>query len=227
MGFEVLTFSGFYTQLFKIAFITAMIIAHFIIIFASWKVLISSFFETHFKIKTSDNNLDTTAKVSGYVRSKQTCDDKKAPVRVILKTRDQRILCEDNLENLISRKIWKDIHPVYKTRKIGPNIRPKESKPPIVNQQCVVYHFKCDLCDVDYVSYTCRHLYQRIEEHKGSAIGKHVRDHHGRDPSDISLRFKILRKCQSKLDCLVYEMLKEVKPTLNTQSDSIPAKLFL
>ena len=67
-----------------------MIIAHLIIIFANWKVLISSFFETHFKIKTSDNNLDTTAKVSGYVRSKQTCDDKKAPVRVILPFKDQR-----------------------------------------------------------------------------------------------------------------------------------------
>ena len=66
---------------------------------------------------------------------------------------------------------------------------------------------KCDLCDADYVGCTCRHLYQRIEEHKGSAIGKHVRDQRGRDPSDISLRFKILRKCQSKLDCLIYDTL--------------------
>ena len=117
---------------------------------------------------------------------------------------------------------------MYKSRKIGSNIKPKESKPPLVSQQCVVYHFKCDLCDADYVGYTCRHLYQRIEEHKGSAIGKDVRDQHGRDPSDISLRFKILRKCQSKFDCLIYEMLfiKELKPTLNTQSDSIRAKLF-
>ena len=129
----------------------------------------------------------------------------------------------------LSRKIGKDIHPVYTSRKIGSNIKPKESKPPIVNQQCVVYHFKCDLCDADYVGYTCRHLYQRIEEHKGSVIGKHVRDQHGRDPRDISRSFKILRKCQSKFDCLIYEMLfiKELKPTLNTQSDSIRAKLFL
>ena len=58
--------------------------------------------------------------------------------------------------------------------------------------------------------------------------GKHVRDH-GRDPRDISRSFKILQKCQSKFDCLIYEMLftKELKPTLNTQSDSIRAKLFL
>ena len=99
------------------------------------------------------------------------------------------------------------MHSAHTTRKIGPNIRPKESKPPIVNQQCVVFHFKCDLCDEDYVGFTCRHLYHRIEEHKGSAIGKHVRDQHGRDPSDISLRFEILLKCQNKLDCLIYEII--------------------
>ena len=94
--------------------------------------------------------------------------------------------------------------------------KPKESKPPLVNQQCVVYHFKNNLCDVDYVVYTCRHLYQRIEERKGSAIGKHVRDQRGRYKSHISLRCKILRKCQDKFDC-----------EMNTQSDSIRAKLFL
>ena len=76
----------------------------------------------------------------------------------------------------LSRKIGKDIHPEYTSRKIGSNIKPKESKPPLVSQQCVLYHFKCDLYDEDYVGYKCRHLYQRTEEHKGSAIGKHVRD---------------------------------------------------
>ena len=47
-------------------------------------------------------------------------------------------------------------------------------KPPIiiVNQQCVVYSYKCDLCDAGYVSYTRQHLHQRVEEHidKRSAI---------------------------------------------------------
>ena len=97
-----------------------------------------------------------------------------------------------------------------------------------MNQQSIVYHFNCDLCDVDYVGYTFRHLYQRIEEHKGSAIGKQVRDQYGRDPSDISLRFKVTQKCQSKFDCLIYYMLfvKELKPTLNMQTDSIRAKLL-
>jgi len=78
-----------------------------------------------------------------------------------------------------NRLIGKDIHPVYTGRKIGAVIKPKESKPPIVSQACVVYHFKCDLCDADYVGCTCRHLYQRIDERKGSVIGKYVRDQHG------------------------------------------------
>ena len=40
--------------------------------------------------------------------------------------------------------------------------------------------------------------------------------------------FKVLKKCRSKFDCLVYEILfvKDIKPTLNVQSDSIRAKLF-
>ena len=40
---------------------------------------------------------------------------------------------------------------------------------------------------------------------------------HGRDPSDVSLRFEILLKCQSKFNSLIYDMLyiKEIKPTLN------------
>ena len=36
------------------------------------------------------------------------------------------------------------------------------------------------------------------------------------------------RRCKTKFDCLVYEMLfiKELKPFLNVQSDSLKAKIF-
>ena len=30
----------------------------------------------------------------------------------------------------------------------------RENKPPLVNQQCVVYNFQCNLCDAGYVGYT-------------------------------------------------------------------------
>ena len=84
-------------------------------------------------------------------------------ILVILPFKDQRSANAVRRQlGELSRKIRKYIHPVYTTRKMGSNIRPNESKPPIVYQRCVVYHFKCDLGDADYVGYTCRHLYQRM-----------------------------------------------------------------
>ena len=66
---------------------------------------------------------------------------------------------------------------VFQSKKISQVLSPKEKKPPIVNNQCVVYKFQCDLCDIDYVGYTTRHLHQGIGEHKHSAIGRHLKDH--------------------------------------------------
>ena len=98
----------------------------------------------------------------------------------------------------------------------------------VFNKQCVVYHFSCDLCDADYVGYTARHLHQRIAEHKNSAIGRHFLEAHGNNNLLRESQFTVLRKCQSKFDCLVFEMLfiKKLKPNLNIQTDSIRAKLF-
>ena len=83
-------------------------------------------------------------------------------------------------------------------------------------------------CDVSYVGYTRRHLYRRIEEHKRSGlIFNHSQSQH---PSRTitSNMFHILKKCSSKFDCLLYEMflIREHKPCLNIQSDSIKANLF-
>jgi len=105
----------------------------------------------------------------------------------------------------------------------------KEQKPPIVNQQSAVYYFKCDLCDADYVGYSCWHLHQRIKKHKGSAIGRQIKEQHGKEPDKIEKNFKILKKCQSKLDRLIFEMLfiRLLKPKLNKQSNSLRAKLFV
>ena len=82
----------------------------------------------------------------------------------------------------------------------------REDKPPLVSQQCVVYSFQCGLCDAGCVTYSCRHLHQRTEEHKGSAIGNHLREQHDMEPEDIAQNFRILRKCQNKFDCLIFEM---------------------
>ena len=85
-------------------------------------------------------------------------------------------------------------------------------------------------CDADYVGYTARHLFQRVAEHKNSAIGKHFHEAHGSSRDRLhESHFKILRKCQGKFDCLVFEMLyiKKFKRKLNVQTDSIRAKLFV
>ena len=129
----------------------------------------------------------------------------------------------------LSYKIGTTLQPVFTSRKLEQDLKPSEIKPPIVNQQCVVYSFTCDLCDSDYVGFTARHLHQLIAEHKYSAIGKHFSTVHGDTSLLKESQFRILKKCQGKFDCLVYEMLfiKERNPSLNTQTDSIRAKLFV
>ena len=129
----------------------------------------------------------------------------------------------------LSHKIGPILQPVFVSKKLGQDLKPKEIKPSIVNKQCVVYRFSCDLCDTDYVGYTARHLHQRIAEHKNSAIGRHFLEAHGNNNLLKENQFTVLRKCQNKFDCLVFEMLfiKILKPNLNTQTDSIRAKLFV
>lgn len=156
--------------------------------------------------------------------------DESNLVRINLPFKDQvsansvrRQLCD------LSSKIGLVLQPGFVSKKLEQDLKPKEPNPSIVDQRCVVYHFVCDLCDADYVGYTARHLFQRVAEHKNSAIGKHFHEAHGRRDRLNDSHFKILRKCQSKFDCLVFEMLyiKKFKPNLNVQTDSIRAKLFV
>ena len=100
-----------------------------------------------------------------------------------------------------------------------------EAKPPSINQQYLVYAFKCDLCDADYIGYTRRHLFQCIDEHKHFAIGNNLcvtRNQRNKE------KFTTLKKCCGKFECIIYKMLfiQQKKLKLNTQSDSIKAKLF-
>ena len=95
--------------------------------------------------------------------------------------------------------------PVY--RKIKQHLKPLEVRPPIVNQQSLVYQFKCDLCDAGYIGYTRRHLHQRVDGHKNAScsIGKHFPLEHSYLPNELTRNFPILKKCKSKFDCLIYE----------------------
>ena len=97
-----------------------------------------------------------------------------------------------------------------------------EKKPPIVNQQCVIYKFQCDLCDATYVAFILRHLRQNAAEHtkQSSSIGEHLINEHCIIPKDLDRHFPVLKKCMNKFDCLVHEMLliRELTPSLYANS---------
>ena len=79
----------------------------------------------------------------------------------------------------LSSKISIDEQPNYRSEKLEQALKLKEIKPRIVNQHSVVYCFKDDLSDSNYVGYTTRHLFQNIADHQYSAIGRYLRDAYG------------------------------------------------
>ena len=142
-------------------------------------------------------------------------------VRINIPFKDQKSASAVR-KQLKEHKINVTIQPIFTSRKLEQDLKPKEKKPDLVNQNCIVYVFKCDLCDADYVGMTTRHLHQRIVD---SSIGNHFREHHDSLLGLKSSQFYVLKKCSSKFNCLVYEMLfiRKLKPSLNVQ---INAKLF-
>ena len=81
------------------------------------------------------------------------------------------------------------------------------------------------------MGYTRGHLHVRVDGHKQrtSSMYKHYHNKHGNVPVDVLKRFDVLKKCKNNFDSSVHEMvfIRELKPTLNVQSDSIRAKVFL
>ena len=111
----------------------------------------------------------------------------------------------------LSLKVHTTIQPVFVSRKTEQELHVKETKPPIVNQQRVVYSFQCDPCDAGYVAGTHSDIYIIVEKdplkQQSSAIAKHYKNVHRTMPLDLLKRFEMLKKCRNKFDCLVYEML--------------------
>ena len=119
-------------------------------------------------------------KVSDQLASPADTNE-SAPVRIVLPFQEQG--SADNLRNQLkdrSQKIHIPVQLVFVSHKNERDLKPREFKPPVVNKQCLVFKFKCDLCDAGYVGFTGRHLHQRFVEHEGSSlsIGKHSRDEH-------------------------------------------------
>lgn len=97
-----------------------------------------------------------------------------------------------------SLKISVQLSPVFTNRKLNDDLKPLKRKSALVNKQKVVYHFEGDQCEAGYVSYTSRHLHQRVDEHGvKTTIGEHKRKP-GSDISSLPRLFSILRKCKNK-----------------------------
>ena len=189
------------------------------------------------RVKYPDNLVNSTisrfvaTKASDQPVSSPAVSDRSDPIRVVLPFKDQASAGIDRAQlKDLSQKSQTTLQPVFVSQKIGRDLKLREAKPPIVNQQCLVYKFECDLCGARYVGFTRRHLHQRVEEHKNSSssICKHFGDKHSLAPKDLTKNFSVLMKCRDKFDCLVCEMffIHELRPTLNVRSDSIRAKVF-
>ena len=130
----------------------------------------------------------------------------------------------------LSQKIHTTIQPVFVSQRIEQDIKLQETKPPVVNQQCLVYKFKCDLCNGGYVGFTHHHLHQCVLEYRNSTllIGKHFCDKHLLAPTDHTKNFSVLKKYTNKFGCLSLQdvFIQELRPALNVHSDSIHAKVF-
>lgn len=79
--------------------------------------------------------------------------DQSDPICIILSFKDQPTLdiVRAQLKDLI-QKIHTTIEPGLVTQMIEQDLKLQGAKPPIiVNQQCLVYRFKCDPCDAGQV----------------------------------------------------------------------------
>ena len=114
----------------------------------------------NFLLRNSSANKAESNDDSSTVRISLPFKDQVAANAVRKQSRDLSYL------SYLSYKIGPILQPVFVSKKLGQDLKPKEIKPSIVNKQCVAYSFSCDLCDADYVGCTARHLHQCIAEHK-------------------------------------------------------------
>ena len=76
-------------------------------------------------------------------------------VYIVLPLKDQR--SADRIHKdiyFLGAKIDVNIKPIFTSRKLSQTLSVKDNKPLIVNTQCVVHLFQCDLCNANYVGYT-------------------------------------------------------------------------
>ena len=102
----------------------------------------------------------------------------------------------------LSVKLQTIVQPVFTSRKTAQEFPTSEPNPQLIDQQCVVYNFKCDQCDAGYVGYTRGRLFVRVDGHrsKTSSVRKHYDVRHaGRIPDDLRNCFNVLKNDRTSL----------------------------
>ena len=148
------------------------------------------------------------------------------PVRFVLPFKDQAsaYIVRTQLNDL-SQKIHKTIQPVFVSQKIKQHLKLREAKPPLLNQQPLFTN----------LNVTCA-IQVMLALHDGTYINAWTKiDTLLLLLASISVtnilrhrNFTILKKCNSKFDCFIYEMffINELRASPNVQRDSIRAKVF-
>ena len=100
-----------------------------------------------------------SSKVVRFKEQNTLTQNKEKTVRIVIPFKDQKSanVLRKQLKNLSLIIGNANIVPVFTSAKIEKDLKHREVKPSVVNNQCVVYHFKCDLCDTEYIGYTTRH----------------------------------------------------------------------
>ena len=97
------------------------------------------------KLKYPENLINSTITRFIQSRNQQQVRDVQAnaSVRITLPFKDQRSadVVRRQLPDL-GKKINSDLRPVFTSKKSADDIKVAEAKPPLINQQCVVYKFK-------------------------------------------------------------------------------------
>ena len=75
----------------------------------------------------------------------------------------------------------------------------------------------------------CSYAWMDIEARPHQCVNIMIIDTQATVPDGLRNCFKVLKKCQNKFACLINEMLhiKQLRPCLYVQSDSIRAKVFV
>ena len=94
----------------------------------------------------------------------------------------------------LSVKLQVNVQPVFTSRKIAHEFPTNEPKPQLIDQQCVVYNFKCDQCDAGYVGYTviiCSYVSTDIEARPRQFVSTMIID----TQAGFRMTFTVVLRC--------------------------------